>query len=150
MKFRDGIFVVCPYCQSARMWSGVGPDRVFYQCTDLKNSRYHKFSCGCSILEAEMDKDIRNNMFCSVESVCPGAVVALSKGLYAVMNKYDLWTMTTFQQTEQHAIALGNITSSAIHDAIRNSSMMQDNWRLPPIPNLPSHIKLLARKNLPE
>jgi hypothetical protein len=61
-----------------------------------------------------------------------------------------LSTITLFEATEKHAIEIGNLTAAAIHNAIRNSSMMQDVWRLPPIPSLPSHIKQLARKDLDE
>lgn len=148
MKWREGIFTLCPYCMSPRIMGRIGPAHKFHQCTELRRTKSHEYRCGCVIIEGEILQYTTSEFaFVCVDKVCPGAMAVLSKGLYGVINKWDLSTLTLFESAEKHAIEIGNLTAAAIHQAIRTSSMMQDCWRLPPIPCLDSHVKLVAKKS---
>lgn len=144
MKFRNGVFQLCPYCMAPRSHIEYFPlGRRFFQNDYVKDARGHRFLCGCVITEAAIDKydksDSPGGIFVAVDKPCKEAMIVLSRALYAVVKKHDLATITSFAACDKMAIEAGNVTAAMIHRAIRNSSMLQDNWRLPPIPCLESH-----------
>lgn len=158
MKWRDGVFVICPFCSAPRI-SGDSRDGgkmiQLYNDKKLKQAdcartRRHTYKCDCEIVEAWLDApkhtraDERSAMF--IVKQCAMANMVLSKALSYVVTRHDLSTLCTFDQAELIAGKAANITALAIYRNVRNSSLIQDNYRLPPIPLLESHARILAEE----
>jgi hypothetical protein len=153
LKWRDGTWVVCPYCTAPRTGGEALREHVFERMKDSVGipSRRHEYRCGTILVEsAPMMNDIRNIGYIATVAVCPAALVTLSKALTFVANRYDLMTISSYDTCELVAEKAGNITAKAMYMALRNTYCMQDNFRLPPIPTLASHIRDLAKAKLKE
>lgn len=148
MKWRDGTWVVCPFCTAPRSGGSSLREYVFERDKDALGitSRRHEYQCGTILAEsAPSMKDNRINGYIATIAVCPAALVTLSKALTFVANKYDLMTISSYDTCELLAEKAGNTTAKAIYMSLRNTYCMQDNFRLPPIPLLASHIREIAR-----
>jgi len=111
-------------------------------------SRHHLYECGTKLAESFVEGSTPS--YIATMAICPAALVTLSRALSYVSNKFDLATTTTFDTCEMVAEKTANFTAKGIYMAIRNSYAMQDNFRLPPIPTLASHIRDIAKEKLKE
>lgn len=154
MKWRDGTWVVCPFCAAPRTGGSSIREYEFENMMGKKHkhpSRRHEYRCGTVIAEsATLMIGSTITGYISTIAICPAAMVTLSKSLTFVANKYDLMTISNYDTCELIAEKAGNITAKAIYNSLRNTYAMQDNFRLPPIPTLASHIRDVAELKVKE
>lgn len=149
MKFREGVFAVCPFCQYDR--AKFADMRSTHGRNEWRDTRTHQFMCGAVLQEARISvrdgvKRKRPPHFTiNLIRPCAGSMDILTAALFTVCKKWDLSTIKSMEDQEKIYMETTNLTALAIHRAIRKSVMMQDMWRLPPIPNLPSHVLAVAR-----
>ncbi len=150
MKFREGIFTVCPFCQYDR--AKFADMRAAHGKLEWKDTRTHQFMCGAVLQEAriiyrENYRGRRKAPHFTINLIrpCAGSLDILTAALFTVCKKWDLSTIKSMEDQERLYLETTNLTALAIHRAIRKSTMMQDMWRLPPIPNLPSHVLAVAK-----
>ena len=156
MKWRTGVYAVCPWCLSKRVNGETLSEYTFsYVDSDGKTKKHvlaarrQIYQCGSQIIESEKDYHRRNNLtinhYLVATHLCPAAMVTFSKALTMIANYHDLSTLTNYETCELIAEKTANYTSLAIHQALRSSPVLQDKFRLPPIPLLGCHVKLLAK-----
>jgi hypothetical protein len=155
MKWRDGVYCLCPWCSSPRTSGDFIPEYKVKIYNDdvttydkVVKARKHKYKCGCSIIEAENQNHLRSAeiQYLTPTALCPAALVTMGKALSMVATKFDLSTITDADTCESIAETLGNLTAKTIYHNIRNYSVLYDNYRLPPIPMMDYHCKLLAEE----
>lgn len=155
MKFRDGCYAICPFCSAPRIGGEFYPEYTVQiqnddttKYTKVVKARKHIYACKCSIIEAENQNHLRSAeiQYLTPTALCPAALVTMGKALSMVATKYDLSTITDADTCESIAETLGNLTAKAIYHNIRNFSVLYDNYRLPPIPMMDYHCKLLAEE----
>lgn len=155
MKWRDGVYSICPFCSSPSKGGEFYPEYVVQIYNDdmskydkVVKARKHIYRCGCSIIEAENQNHLRSAeiQYLTPTAICPAAYVTLGKALSMVATKYDLSTITDFDTCESIAEAAGNLTAKAIYHHVRTQSLLYDHFRLPPVPLMDFHAKLLAKE----
>ena len=129
MKWRHGIFEICPYCFASR--DGAGHKRL-----GPRLARVHHYTCGCSIEEWHTQK--RQFLQCHVTSSCAGGNLVLSRSLSAIVNQKNLTTIELIKDHMKLAERACSYLSYKIHHAVSNYMRVNDNWRLPPIPQIRS------------
>lgn len=137
MKWRNGVFTCCPFCDATRNGSG------WHEFPDwwtnkriMVRAKIHHYSCGCVIIENYTVK--REYLQTNVVSACHGAMLVLSKAMNAIVNEKDLTTWASFKQHYYQAKKSANYISYMMHKAASQFMVSNDVWRLPPIPTIRS------------
>jgi hypothetical protein len=157
MKWRDGVFAICPFCAAKRVAGDQreGGKILYYHRDremvekDCLRTRRHYYGCGAEIVEGWLDTkhgDPKCHSAATVVLACPTAMMTLSKGLTYLIQYHDLSTLCTFDQAELIAESCANVTALAIYRNVRKSALVQDNYRLPPIPMMDTHARILAEE----
>lgn len=159
MKWRSGLYACCPYCSAKRVSGDTLTEYPFREHDRFKKgashiihklaARRHRYSCGMVMIESERNHVQAKNVYIShylvATHLCPAALVTFSKALTYIACHYDLSTLTSYETCELIAEQHANVTAKAIYSALRNDLVLQDNFRLPPIPLLDCHVKKLAK-----
>jgi hypothetical protein len=86
-----------------------------------------------------------------VTAACAGGCLVLSRSLSAIVNEKNLGTLELLKDHLRIAEKACNFLAYRMYYAVKDFAIINDNWRLPPIPQIKSLTKIMvpAKKNFP-